>query len=105
VDDWAWEMGAMSENGRLTISELVQLVAEVERVALVGEIGPTTEVVRAALRDWRTEQAVHIRCVEALKADIDAGLADVVARRVGNFDAAWIIERGRELLADRSGSA
>ena len=39
--------------------------------------------------------------LEALKADIDKGLADVAAGRVKKFDAAKIIARGRKLLADR----
>jgi len=42
---------------------------------------------------------------DRIKADIDAGLADVAAGRVKDFDATRIVERGRKLLADRSSSA
>ena len=42
---------------------------------------------------------------EALKGDIDKGLADVSAGRVKDFDADRIIERGRKLLATRPPSA
>jgi len=38
----------------------------------------------------------------SLKADIDAGLADVVAGRLVEFDREKIIERGRKLLTARS---
>jgi len=48
---------------------------------------------------------MQIEELAALKADIDAGLADVAAGRVKDFDAARVIERGRKLLADRSPSA
>jgi len=37
-----------------------------------------------------------------LKADIDAGLADVTVGLVEDFDVTRIVERGRKLLADRS---
>lgn len=36
---------------------------------------------------------------EALKVDIDKGLADIAEGHVKDFDAARIIERGRKLLA------
>jgi antitoxin ParD1/3/4 len=70
-----------------------------------GDYASTSEVVRAALRDWKLKRALQIEELAALKADIDAGLADVAAGRVKNFDAARIVARGRKLLADRSPSA
>jgi antitoxin ParD1/3/4 len=60
-------------------------------------------VVREALRDWKTKRALRLHELEALKAEIDKGLADVAAGRVREFDAARIIARGRGLLAARSG--
>ena len=42
----------------------------------------TSEVVRAALRDWKMKRALQIEELAALKADIDARLADVAAGRV-----------------------
>jgi antitoxin ParD1/3/4 len=42
-----------------------------------------------------------VQSSKALKADIDAGLADVAAGRVKDFDATRIVERGKKLLAVR----
>jgi antitoxin ParD1/3/4 len=39
--------------------------------------------------------------LEALKTDIDKGLADLAAGRVKDIDADRIVERGRKLLAAR----
>ena len=64
----------------------------------------TSEVVREALRDWKTKRALQLQELTALKNDIDKGLADVAAGRVADFDADKIIERGRRLLATRSPS-
>ena len=69
-----------------------------------GDYASTSEVIRAALRDWKTKRALQLEELAALRADIDAGLADVAAGRVKDFDAARIVERGRKLLADRSPS-
>ena len=70
-----------------------------------GRYNSASEVVRAALRDWKVKRALQLQELAALKADIDAGLADVASGRVKDFDAARIVERGRKLLAARSPSA
>ena len=48
---------------------------------------------RAPLRELKLDQP--------LQADIAIGVADFAARRVKDFDASLIIERGRNLLAER----
>ena len=65
----------------------------------------SSEVVREALRDWKTKRALQLQELAALKADIDRGLTDLAEGRVQDFDAARIIERGSKLLAGRSRSA
>jgi len=40
-----------------------------------------------------------------LQADIERGLADLVAGRVWDFEVTRIVERGRRLLAGRTPSA
>jgi len=59
-----------------------------------GGYASASEVVRAGL--------CALQELTALKADIDQGLTDAAARRVQEFDAEQIIERGRQLLARRS---
>ena len=82
-----------------------ELAAVVRQAVETGDYASTSEVVRAALRDWKLKRALQIEELAALKEDIDKGLADVAAGRVRDFDAARIVERGRKLLADRSPSA
>ena len=95
----------MSEIERMTVTMPVEMAAAVKSAVDAGDYASTSEVVRAALRDWKMKRALQIEELAALKADIDAGLADVAAGRLEDFDAARIVARGRKLLADRSPSA
>jgi len=95
----------MTEIERLTITMPPELAAVVRQAVETGDYASTSEVVRAALRDWKLKRALQIEELAALKADIDKGLADVAAGRVKDFDTDRIIARGRKLLADRSPSA
>ena len=94
----------MAELERLTITLPAEMAAVARSAVEAGDYASTSEVVRAALRDWKTKRALQIEELAALRADIDAGLADVAAGRVKKFDAARIVERGRKLLAGRSPS-
>jgi antitoxin ParD1/3/4 len=90
----------MAEIERMTRTQPAEMKSAVE----AGDYASASEVVRAALRDWKTKRALQIEDLSALKADIDSGLADVAAGRVKDFDSARIVERGRKLLAVRSSS-
>ncbi len=94
----------MTEIERMTITMPAEMAAVVKSAVEAGDYASTSEVVRAALRDWKMKRALQIEELAALKADIDAGLADVAAGRVKDFDTDKIIARGRKLLADRSPS-
>jgi antitoxin ParD1/3/4 len=80
------------------------MAAVVKSAVEVGDYASSSEVVREALRDWKTKRALRLREIEALKAEIDRGLTDLAEGRVREFDADRIIERGRKLLAGRSPS-
>ncbi len=95
----------MSTIERMTITMPADMAAVVKGAVEGGDYASTSEVIREALRDWKSKRAVQLHELEALKADIDKGLADVAAGRVRDFDADRIIERGRKLLATRSLSA
>lgn len=95
----------MAEIERLTITLPSEMAAVVKAAVEEGDYASTSEVVRAALRDWKTKRALQLQELTALKADIDKGLADVAAGRIKDFDRAQIVERGRKLLATRSPSA
>ncbi len=94
----------MAEIERLTITLPAEMTAVIRSAVETGDYASTSEVVREAVRDWRTKRALQLQELAALKADIDKGLADVAAGRVKKFDAARIIKRGKALLAARSPS-
>ena len=90
---------------RLTVTLPAEMAASVKSAVEAGDYASTSEVIRAALRDWKLKHATQIDELAALKADIDAGLADIASGRVWEFDPARVIERGRKLLAERSSSS
>ena len=77
------------------------MAAVVKGAVESGDYASTSDI-RAALRDWKLKRATQIEELAAFRADIDAGLADVSAGRVKDFDPARVIERGRKLLAERA---
>lgn len=89
----------MSSIERVTITMPADMVAVVKAAVDGGDYASTSEVVREALREWKLRRVVQEQELAALKADIDKGLADVVAGRVRDFDTASIVARGRKLLA------
>lgn len=91
----------MSGIERLTVTMPADMAAIVKAAVEGGDYASTSEVVREALRDWRTKRAIQLHELTTLKSDIDKGLADVAAGRLKNFDAKQIIARGRKLLASR----
>ena len=95
----------MAEIERMTITLPADMAAVVKSAVNGGDYASTSEVVREALRDWKTKRALQIQELAALKAEIDKGLADLAEGRVKDFDTDRVIERGRQLLASRSRSA
>ena len=91
----------MAEIERLTITLPHDMASVVRDAVAGGDYASSSEVVREALRDWKLKRTLQLGEMEALKADIDRGLADLAAGRVRDFDAARIVERGRTLLARR----
>jgi antitoxin ParD1/3/4 len=91
----------MAEIERLTITLPHDMAAVVRDAVERGDYASSSEVIREALRDWKMKRALQLKELEALKADIEKGLADLAAGRVENFDAARIVKRGRKLLAGR----
>jgi antitoxin ParD1/3/4 len=89
---------------RLTITLPSDMAAVVKGAVADGDCASTSEVIRAALRDWKMKRALQLQELSALKIGIDKGLADLAAGRVEDYDASRIIERGRKLLAARSSS-
>ncbi len=95
----------MADIERLTITLPSEMAAVVKKAVEGGDYASSSEVVREALRDWKTKRALQLRELASLKVDIDKGLTDLAEGRVKDFDADRIIERGKKLLAARSSSA
>ena len=89
---------------RLTITLPSEMADVVRGAVATGDYASSSEVVREALRDWKTKRALQLEELAALKSDIDKGLADVAEGRVRELDTGRIIERGKKLLAGRSRS-
>ena len=92
----------MADIERMTITLPSNMAAVVKDAVQGGEYASSSEVVREALRDWKTKRALRLQEFAALKADIERGLADLAEGRVKDFEAARIVERGRMPLAGRS---
>jgi antitoxin ParD1/3/4 len=89
------ETRAMAEIERLTVTLPAEMTAVIKSAVETGDYASTSEVVREAVRDWKTKRALQLQELTALKADIEKGLAEVAAGRVKKFDTARIIERGK----------
>lgn len=87
---------------RLTITMPTEMATAIKQAVDDGEYASASEVVREALREWKTRRQLMLNELASLKEDIDQGLADVAAGRVKAFDPDNIIARGKQLLAARS---
>jgi antitoxin ParD1/3/4 len=94
----------MADIERMTITMPTEMAAIVKSAVDTGDYASSSEVVRAALRDWKLKRSLQLEELAMLKADINMGLADIAAGRVHDFDVDRIMERGRKLLASRSSS-
>lgn len=90
---------------RLTVTMPADMAALIKAAVEEGDYASTSEVIREALRDWKVKRSLKLGEIEALRTDINKGMADLTAGRVADFDMDKIIERGRKLLAGRSPSA
>ena len=89
----------MGDIERLTITLTSEIAQAVKGAVTTGDYASSSEVVREALRDWRHKRALQERQRDTLRTDIQAGMADVEAGNVRNFDAERIIQKGRNRLA------
>lgn len=70
-----------------------------------GLYGSASEVIREALRLFEAYQGVRQANLAALKAEIDQGVADIVAGRVKEVDVESVKQRGRAALAAHNAAA
>jgi antitoxin ParD1/3/4 len=94
----------VAELERLTITLTPELTETIKAAVTEGDYASASEVIREALRDWKTRRAIRQEELAALKADIDQALAQVAAGQLSEFNAERIVERARKLLAARKRS-
>jgi antitoxin ParD1/3/4 len=66
--------------------------------------GSASEVIREALRLFEAYQAVQAASLEALRADVEQGIAEVRAGRVSSVAMNDIKSKGREILRGKAAS-
>ncbi len=76
----------------------VELENRVRELVASGMYGSASEVIREALRLFEAYQATQTSQLQALRAYIQLGLADVKANRVGALDVDAIKRQGRQRL-------
>ena len=82
----------------LNVSLPVELENRVREHVASGMYGSASEVIREALRLFEAYQATQTSQLQALRSDIQLGLADVKAKRVGDLDVDTIKRQGRQGL-------
>jgi len=95
----------VTELERLTITLTPELSKTIKSAVLEGDYASASEVIREALRDWKTRRAIRQEELAALKADIDKALDEVAAGRLSELNRQRIVERARKLLAARKRSS
>lgn len=86
----------------LNISLPAELESRVRQHVASGMYGSASEVIREALRLFEAYQAMQTASLEALKADVARGLADVQAGRVAPVAMNDVKARARARATSRS---
>lgn len=89
---------------RMTITMPSEMASIVQAVVESGDYATVSEVIREAVRDWRAKRVTQQQELQALRSDIQKGLADLEAGRLQAFDVDRISTQGRKLLASRAPS-
>ena len=76
----------------------IELENRVREHGASGLYSSASEVIREALSLFEAYQVTQSRHLQALRADINQGLADVKARRVSTLDVKAIKQQGRQRL-------
>ncbi len=86
----------------LNVSLPAELENRVRQHVASGLYGSASEVIREALRLFEAYQSLQSASLEALKADVAQGLADVQSGRVQAVDMSTIKARGRVALRTKA---
>ena len=90
----------MARNPSISLTEHQQEF--VQTLVASGRYHGVSEVVRAGLRLLEDEEERRTAERQRLRAGVDAGLADIEAGRVSDFDPDRIIKKGEAKASDHS---
>ena len=82
----------------LNVSLPIELENRVREHVASGMYGSASEVIREALRLFEAYQATQTSQLQALRTDIQLGMADVKAKRTSALDVDAIKKQGRQRL-------
>ena len=77
-------MSTISPIERLTVTMPAEMLMLIKDAVAGGDYASTSEVIREAMRDWKSKRTLQVQEFAALKADLDKGLAELAA---GDEDA------------------
>ena len=75
------------------------VASEMRALVEAGDVPNEGDVARAAFEEWRARRAGTAIALDALKADIARGSADVASNRTKPFDPTPIAAPGRQALS------
>ena len=90
----------MSAIRKISIALTEELASEVENAVASGDYASTSEVIRAALRDWKTERARREAEIAGVRRLWQEGLASGEPRPLTDDWFAGIRRRARAQLGD-----
>jgi len=88
----------------MTITVTADMAAQLRGAIEGGAYASSSEIIRDALRDWAYKRELREKHLEAIRALVEEGDADIAAGRVRDFTVESIVERGKALLAAQDDS-
>ena len=88
----------MSNVERITVTLTTEMAHAIKSAVATGEYASSSEIMREALRHWRRQRELQAKELETLRADVHAGVRDIEAGRVHDFDTDRIVQKGRQQL-------
>ncbi len=92
----------MSQGKTMTIALPSSIVSVVEAAVASGDYASSSDIICEALQVWQAGRPTRAQELVVLKSEIERGLTDLAENRVQDFDAARVIEQGKQLSTARS---
>jgi antitoxin ParD1/3/4 len=94
----------MADVEHITVAVPNELAASIKGAVADGDYLSPDAIVSEALLDWTAKRAGQHQELAKLKRELQVGLDQLAQGQTGPLMVGQIIQRGREILADRSTS-